>query len=79
MKLQIESVVSGLLIGMFIGIGLTLSLAEESRKQNIIHEAEDRGPILIWNDDDEGLPAIGQLVELEMVKNDTIYVCNKTK
>lgn len=31
-------------------------------------------PVLIWNDDDEGLPADGTLIQIQETVGDTIYV-----
>jgi hypothetical protein len=31
-------------------------------------------PVLIWNDDDEGLPADGALIQIQETVGDTIYV-----
>lgn len=37
-------------------------------------KAEQYGPVIIWNDDIEGIPADGQKVVIEFTKNDTLYI-----
>lgn len=37
-------------------------------------KAEQYGPVIIWNDDIEAIPADGQKVVIEYTKNDTIYI-----
>jgi hypothetical protein len=42
---------------------------------NYINEdSQEIQPVIIWNDDLESLPKEGELITLEMVKNDTIYI-----
>lgn len=37
-------------------------------------EAETHSKIIIWNDDEESIPAEGEAVIIEFERNDTIYI-----
>lgn len=66
----------GIVIGVFIGTLISIAVLYETTHKQSNTEA-DMGPTIIWNDDDEAIPADGELVRIEMTKNDTIYICNK--
>ena len=76
MKLQIESLLIGSCLGLVVGIVMTFAIVVDSLEKQRNIEA-DMGPTIIWNDDDEAIPLDGELVRIEMIKNDTIYICNK--
>ena len=44
-----------------------------SLRQNDIKTYDD-GPVIMWNDDWESIPVAGELVEIEEVTMDTVYV-----
>jgi len=37
-------------------------------------KAEQYGPVIVWNDDIESIPADGSKIVIEFTKNDTIYI-----
>lgn len=57
------------LTGLFaLGLYLGYDIAETELKTRA------NAPVLIWNDDDEGLPADGALIQIQETVGDTIYV-----
>ena len=76
MKTNYDQLFMGAVIGLLCGtlIG-TAVLYETKAKQTNLDDG--RGPVLIWNEDDEGIPMDGELVRVEMTVNDTIYIVNK--
>lgn len=55
--------------GLFaLGLYLGYDTAQVELKQRA------NAPVLIWNDDDEGLPADGALIQIQETVGDTIYV-----
>lgn len=55
--------------GLFaLGLYLGYNTAQVELKQRA------NAPVLIWNDDDEGLPADGALIQIQETVGDTIYV-----
>lgn len=73
---RFEILFIGIVIGVFIGTLISVAVLYETTHKQSNTEA-DMGPTIIWNEDDEGIPADGELVRIEMTKNDTIYICNK--
>ena len=76
MKLQIESLLIGSCLGLVVGIVMTFAIVIDSLEKQRDIEA-DMSPTIIWNDYDEAIPLDGELVRIEMIENDTIYICNK--
>lgn len=58
------------LAGVLAG-ALTVAYGEASKNDEIKYV--DDAPVMMWNDDWESIPAPGELVEVEIVTNDTIY------
>jgi len=56
--------------GMLIGV--LSSVYYNAGKNNEIKYVDD-APVMMWNDDWESIPEPGELVEVEIVTNDTIY------
>jgi hypothetical protein len=76
MKNNFDTLFLGAVIGLLIGTLIsTAVLYETTSKQSDVDD--DRGPVMIWNEDDEGLPMDGELVRIEQTVNDTIYIVNK--
>lgn len=72
-NVQIESVITGTCLGLVLGIVMTFTVVLNNEVKQLKSEA-DMGPVIIWNDDVESIPMDGELVRLEMTKNDTIYI-----
>ena len=62
--------ITTLTIGVFIGI--IGSGYYNAWTTNTVQDDDDT-PVMIWNDDWESIPPPGELVEVEIVTNDTIY------
>jgi hypothetical protein len=76
MKNNIDTLFLGAVIGLLIGTLIsTAVLYETTSNQSDVDD--DCGPVMIWNEDDEGLPMDGELVRIEQTVNDTIYIVNK--
>lgn len=76
MKTNYDQLFIGAVIGTFIGTLISIAVLYETTHKKHNTEA-DMGPTIIWNDVDEAIPLDGELVRIEMIKNDTIYICNK--
>lgn len=76
MKTNHELLFIGACIGLFIGTLLSLAIMYETTHKQREYE-DDPSPVIIWNDDTEAIPADGELIRLEMTKNDTIYIGSK--
>ena len=64
---KVTTFLAGILIGA-CSVGLLNTL-----RQNDIKTYDD-GPVIMWNDDWESIPMAGELVEIEEVTMDTVYV-----
>lgn len=76
MKTNYDQLFLGAVIGLLCGTLISTAVLYETTSKQREYE-DDRGPILIWNEDDEGIPMDGELVRVEMTVNDTIYIVNK--
>ena len=76
MKTNYDQLFMGAVIGLLCGTLISTAVLYETTSKQREYE-DDRGPILIWNEDDEGIPMDGELVRVEMTVNDTIYIVNK--
>lgn len=76
MKTNYDQLFIGAVIGLLCGTLISTAVLYETTSKQREYE-DDRGPILIWNEDDEGIPMDGELVRVEMTVNDTIYIVNK--
>ena len=43
-------------------------LTQKKLEQKVKHTT------IVWNDDEESIPAVGEAVYIEMIQNDTIYL-----
>lgn len=76
MKTNYDQLFLGAVIGLLCGTLISTAVLYETTAKQREYE-DDRGPILIWNEDDEGIPMDGELVRVEQTVNDTIYIVNK--
>jgi hypothetical protein len=59
------------LTGVFIGsLGVAYSY---HAKHNDIRYYDD-APAVVWNDDWESIPMVGEQIEVELISRDTIYI-----
>ncbi len=75
MKTNHESLFIGACLGLLLGTLISVMILYETTEKQREYD-DDMGPVIIWNEDDEGVPAEGSLLELEMIKNDTLYIKN---
>ena len=72
MNKTIMNFLAGALIG---SLGVAYSY---HAKHNDIRYYDD-APAVVWNDDWESIPTVGEQIEIELISQDTIYIGPLTK
>ena len=72
MKYTIEIPTTYVIFAAGLLIGVLATTYRNAIKNDEIKYYDDT-PVMIWNDDWESIPMPGELVEVEIVTNDTIY------
>ena len=67
MNKTMTSFLAGALIGA-LGVAYSYHLNHNDIR------AYDDAPVMMWNDDWESIPAPGELIEVEVISLDTIYI-----
>ena len=65
-----KEITTAFLAGIGLGVGI-MGICNSLRQNDI--KTYDDGPVIMWNDDWESIPVVGELVEVEEVTMDTIY------
>ncbi len=70
----IEGVTFGIMLtGLFV-CGMAIGYSEGKREAATDCEVEDECMHIVWNDDDESIPTVGSMVEVQYIDAGCVYI-----
>ena len=75
MKKNYYPVLSGMLLGIIVFLVILLAHQHDKYEKFIAENCiEDECMHIVWNDDDESIPTVGSLVEVEFIDAGCVYI-----